>query len=248
MTWNFEIKDAQERLFTMAKKIASILEINDIPYEIAFGTLLGAIRHKGFIPWDDDFDFFLFDDTYDSAIEILRHNLPQNMFLEDKKSEPNYFHAWARVKDMNSECDYCHYPHDGFYAHKGLSVDLYRIKKIKTSDFAEFRYLSAIKYIERRKELKLITDEDYKSRKASYEIRKNNDKVDTTDEEIFAYPFDIGFQLVNDVLPLKKYKFEDSEFWGPANGESILSFRYGNWQSLPPENQRIPHYSTVIFK
>ena len=71
---SFDIKRVQERLLKMAKEIASILEDHDIPYQIAFGTLLGAVRHKGFIPWDDDFDFFLFDDSYEKAMEVLQKN------------------------------------------------------------------------------------------------------------------------------------------------------------------------------
>ena len=77
MEMPFDIQRVQDRLLTMAKTIATILEKNDIPYEIAFGTLLGAVRHGGFIPWDDDFDFFLFDDTYEKAMDILS-NYPQD--------------------------------------------------------------------------------------------------------------------------------------------------------------------------
>ena len=123
-----DIKRVQKRLLEIGKNIATILESNNIPYIITFGTLLGAVRHGGFIPWDDDFDFFLFDDIYDKAIELLRKNLPNDMFLEDEKSELKYFHGWAHVKDMNSEV-YCEqFPQDNLYNHHGLSVDLYKCK------------------------------------------------------------------------------------------------------------------------
>ena len=101
MDEQIDIKRVQKVLLEMGTAVASILEANSIPYMITYGTLLGAVRHKGFIPWDDDFDFYLFDDTYDDAIEILRSELPKNMFLEDSKSEPLYFHGWAHVKDTN---------------------------------------------------------------------------------------------------------------------------------------------------
>lgn len=243
-----DIKRVQSRLLEMAVNIRDILERNEIPYEIAFGTLLGAVRHGGFIPWDDDFDFFLFDDTYDKAMDILRKELPSSMFLENLDSEPNYFHAWAHVKDLNSMCKCEHYPQDELYSHHGVSVDLYRLKKIKTTDFSEFRYQSAIDYIDRRKQLGMITDEDYLIRKNSYESRKEKDVVLTNDKFIYAYPFDIGFQLINDVMPLKKYKFQNEEFYGPANADSILSYRYGSYMTLPSEESRIPHYTFVQFE
>ena len=96
---NMEIALVQNRLLQMGKTVCNLLEENGVPYMIAFGTLLGAVRHEGFIPWDDDFDLFLFDDSYGKAIEVLRDNLPDDMFLEDENSEPLYFHAWAHVKD-----------------------------------------------------------------------------------------------------------------------------------------------------
>ena len=100
MEYKIELSKVQKRLLEMGKVIAGILEHNDIPYMITFGTLLGAVRHKGFIPWDDDFDLFLFDDTYEKAMVVLEKELPSDMFLENSKSEPLYFHSYAHVKHL----------------------------------------------------------------------------------------------------------------------------------------------------
>ena len=66
-----DIKVVQKELLKMGKAVCDILEKNQIPYFIALGTLLGAVRHQGFIPWDDDFDLFLFDNSYEKAINCL---------------------------------------------------------------------------------------------------------------------------------------------------------------------------------
>jgi len=246
MEFNFDIKRVQDRLLEIAKRTATILEKHDIPYQIAFGTLLGAIRHGGFIPWDDDFDFFLFEESYEKAMDVLAQELPSDMFLENEKSEPKYFHGWAHVKDVNSECQCDLYPHDSLYAHKGVSVDLYKMTKIHERDFAQFRLDNAIAYIERRKQLGFITEEDFEKRKKLYAERLLSEKCDS-DKVILAYPFDHGKQNYEDVFPLKKYTFCGVEFLGPNNYESILTSEYGDYMQLPPEEDRHPHFSSVTF-
>lgn len=242
----FDIKRAQARLLEMAKATAAILEKHDIPYQIAFGTLLGAVRHGGFIPWDDDFDFLLFNDSYDKATEVLLKELPTDMLLENEKTEPKYFHGWAHVKDLKSECDCALFPQDAAYAHHGLSVDLYKLTKIKEKDYIQYRLDEALTYIDRRLKQGLMTEEEYKNKKESF---LNSFKPDgnTSEKEILAYPFTYGKQEIDDVFPLKKYKFEDTEFLGPSNYAPLLASEYHDYMSLPPEEDRKPHYTSIKY-
>ena len=73
-----DIRRVQLRLLEMAVAIRDVLENHDVPHMITYGTLLGAVRHKGFIPWDDDFDFYIISEEYDDVIEYLRKELPAN--------------------------------------------------------------------------------------------------------------------------------------------------------------------------
>jgi len=245
-----DIEKVQQRLTEMGKIIANILESNKIPYMITFGTLLGAVRHKGFIPWDDDFDFFLFDDTYDKAIEVLQKELPENIFLEDEKSEPLYFHGWAHIKDINTEV-YCEqFPQDNLYAHHGLSVDLYRCKKMKLRDLCNFRKNEAEKYLHRKLVNKLISSEEYNLKLSTLLSKIDDEEKESIDseEEIYAMAVQERFMKSNDIFPLIRYQFGNEEFYGPKNADGILKHFYGDYMSLPKKENRIPHYSKVIFK
>lgn len=243
-----DIARTQKRLLEMAKTIKDILEANNINYIITYGTLIGAVRHKGFIPWDDDFDFILFDDEYPRAMEILRDQLPSDMFLEDEKSEPLFFHAWAHVKDKNSIVKSELYPQDNIYRHQGLMIDLYRAVRMKSSETALYRLKQNLLYRERLMKSGFISNERYLELKK--EIESEIDKMDkcTCESETEEYVVVNGPNMdVDEVFPLVRYSFEGVLFWGPNQYDSLLRKSYGDYLTLPPEEKRHPHYTTVTF-
>lgn len=248
-----DVRKVQIRLLEMAVAIRDILESYNIPYFITYGTLLGAVRHGGFIPWDDDFDFYLFDDTYEKAMDILKKHLPLDMFLEYSDSEPLYFHGWSHVKDMNTiaKCD--KFPQDNCYEHKGICVDLYRTKRIPEEEERLYRVNEEKKYLFRRKRVGLIDEEVFSSRIATVEKNLKEElsrlkQSRKSGNDIFAFSIFYDDRLYPDELfPLKKYRFENTEFLGPNNASALLSRCYGDYMQLPSMENRKPHYSSVTF-
>lgn len=246
-----EIKKVQNRLFEMAKVIDDILTRNNIPYMIAYGTLLGAVRHEGFIPWDDDFDIYLFEDeknSYEDAIKILKKELPKDMFLEYFDTEPKYFHAWAHVKDINSICECKEYPQDNLYNHKGISIDLYKAVKMKENEIQKYRNEENRKYLDRRQKFGFINKEEYLRKIKNIEDTiDDNNNYNVSQEDIYGLVGIIDRLLIKEVFPLKRYKFDNYEFCGPNNYDSILKRIYGKYNELPPIEKRKAHYSYVKF-
>lgn len=242
-----ELQRVQQRLLVMGKTIAEVLERNNIPYMITFGTLLGAVRHKGFIPWDDDFDMFLFDESYDKAMEVLSRELPPDMFLETKDTEPLYFHGFAHVKDIKTITICSQFPHDGLYEHKGLSIDLYRAVRMDEGLLDKFLITEHIAYLGRRLNIDSIDKDIYAAKVKKLEEQLHALQVKETGKDILAMALAERSMKIEHVFPLKKISFEDTEFYGPADADGLLTAFYGNYMQLPTVEHRVPHYDNVIF-
>ena len=242
-----------DQLLKMAVETTQILEKNNIKYMITFGTLLGSIRHHGFIPWDCDFDLILFSDQYDLAKDILRNNLPDDMVLQDERNEPKYFHAWAHVKDKNSKAYSRNFARDNIYINNGLSVDLYIATRIKKRDINLFALNEDLKYRERLRKKGLLNEQEFSTiqKKILDQISIEKEMLEKKEENgyLYALPLPPKYRIIleEETFPLKQYQFQSAMFWGPNNADGILTRVYGDYMNLPPEEERIPNYIKVDF-
>lgn len=88
----------QQLLLGYLLEVDRICKKHNITYYLGGGTLLGAARHKGFIPWDDDVDIMMDRPNYDKFLEVAGAELPEGMILQDPKKDKNYFYCYAKLR------------------------------------------------------------------------------------------------------------------------------------------------------
>ena len=266
------LKHLQDVYLMMLKDFIKVCDENQIEYFLYGGSALGAVRHQGFIPWDDDIDIILFRDEYERLIEILE-KLPQDKYeLLSSKNKKCYcrLHSQWNLKGTKTEAYYdmntdftlgiCldifvldNIPNDGLRK-KIFSIKQTLIRKLIWS----YEITNSEAYISKNKErlgkiLKII----FKILRINFTkiIKINNNFIEKYRNENCENVCNLSttYELVsipkNIFRPPKKVKFEDVEVNIPNDYDKYLKIIYGdNYMEIPPKEDRYNHiYNTVDF-
>lgn len=102
-----------------------ICEKHDITYFLAYGTLLGAVRHKGFIPWDDDVDIAMPRDDYNRFKKVCKTELDEQYILQNHETEPSYWQGISQIKVRKDGTLFEEPWVANLDVHKGVFVDIF---------------------------------------------------------------------------------------------------------------------------
>lgn len=252
------------------KRILEIVEDDEINLFMAGGTLIGALRHAGYIPWDDDLDFAILGDAYCLLIEKLeKSSIFQVFYHTDYKKLDNKTKPVFTTKDGNVNLDvdaefYCRVGfgylkiysniHKSELMQNQTVCDIFPLYYFSES-YTDLEYYDDIQiFSERRKNALVATDRSYLEEMMQRNIIiKKSKKVGYGHSHITSllhwYPG--SFQTwkmcdVSSILPLQKMQFETSSLWAPANPEDFLKMvGYENWNALP-KSMPLGHHDAQI--
>ena len=264
------LRKVQLVLLEIANEVKRVCEENGIQYFINAGTLLGAVRHSGFIPWDDDFDMGMFREEYDRFCEIAPKKLKSEYSLQTWSTDDRFAIPFAKVRKKNTvylenkaNSDMI----NGFY------VDVFPYDNAPDNETEKAKMIKRLSHIER---VILM--------KCNYRPWMENDKEILT-KRIGYFPYKIASRLytkqslINQYMRVvhsvpansedvylqfgtrtgffqkrrffgegKRIKFEDTEFMCPIDPDGYLTMAYGDYMTLPPVEKRENRHQILEIK
>lgn len=257
------LRKVQLAQLEIAIEIRRVCDENNIRYFLDFGSLLGAVRHQGFIPWDDDMDIGMLREDYERFCDIAPKALSDQYYLQTWDLDEYYPNAFAKVrkrgtrfvevvcqgKNASHELYVDIFPYD-FFCEKGIRLRQLQIKVIKPILFmcadykiwvrGENKFHCALIYLKYFPFFLLSKVASFNRLKARYQtiLTKFNSCATDNITVAGAGPYGIKFIPKKCVDSLTTILFEGVPFSCSADYDLILRRYYGDYMQLPPEDQR----------
>ena len=264
------IEEIHSITLDLMDRLHSFCEENGLTYYLAYGTLIGALRHKGFIPWDDDFDIWMPRADYDKLFSLLEKEKEGRYRLITRGNTPYYYNGIARYCDMKyiyqTELDVKQYE-------QGIFVDIYPLdacgkdeaeteevhrpvrklnakyimycnKKSLSSKARTLLRIPYYYYLHFRYGKHFGETLEQRTRDMIYS-RFSNDS-----EYVGVYWENRDFRLMKRDAFRERVltEFEGRQYWIPSRSDELLRLQYGDYMQLPPESERVATHSYSIYE
>lgn len=254
----------QTKLLEMIKWFHLFCVKNELRYYALGGTMLGALRHQGFIPWDDDLDIGMPRNDYE-RLEALMKDIQDERYMLETPNTPNldFCYSYSKLFDKTTTL----VENQKYKIKRGLYIDIFPLDGLgNTLDEAKENY----KKVERKKNILLIKTSGIRKGRSFYKnalvvlakllpmneekLRRevsNAAKILDYDEAVYGGN-SLGAWRFKEIMPIsymgtpKLYKFEDTEIYGAERADDYLTNIYGDWRQLPPKEKQITHHDFIF--
>lgn len=245
----------QQRMLEMMVWLDDVCRRHRIPYWLGSGTLLGAVRHGGFIPWDDDVDIEFRREDYPRLLQVLSQETAGTDYaLQTHDTDPGYFFTYAKLRDRRSRLQE-QTGYDRIFTYQGIYLDLFVLEPMtKPLHWLSNRTFGIIYKVLRNPEYntqQLIrkTDSIYRANmRFVFPLLRLLSRLFSP--RLLTYSPGIPFESQRDpaeLFPLSTVVFEGHRFSAPHNPEAYLRRMFGNWQRLPDIDKISTHTARLEF-
>ncbi len=262
-----DIKECHQHLLEIAKCFDQLCATHQIPYYMLGGTMLGAIRHRGFIPWDDDMDFGIPRPFFDQFIKVAEKELPKQYSLLTRQNSPAIPKGFIKIQLKGSKLIEKVFVTQKTDFYNGIAIDVFPLDGCDSTSWLD---RLRIKYI-----FTLIRI--HEGRFCSLDIRKGvkklvaaiikalplNDKklTDRIDQLIQSWNYEKSSMLSNcyghwkerEIIHKlifgepKPYAFGPLFLYGVSDADGYLKQLYGDYMLLPPKEQQLTHANEIYI-
>lgn len=246
------LRDHQMRMLGLLEFIDAVCQKHHINYWLSSGTLLGAVRHGGFIPWDDDLDIEMLKSDYKRLMAVLPSELPDHLVLQTAHTDKDYVAPYSKLRETNSSISEVNRIGRN-YKYNGIYIDIFYLEPVRYS-FVWLAsrlhgYVYRLSYVKNdkmgfkkgvmRSLLFGLTHVVYPAFRLASKIYPPNEL------RLGLGSGFLGARNPQDLFPLKKIQFEGKYFYAPANCDGYLSRLYGDYMKLPDLDQLTCHINKL---
>jgi len=251
-----ELRQAQLIMLDMLVEFDAICQKHKLQYWLDSGTLLGAVRHKGFIPWDDDIDLSMPIEDYNKFKEIAQDELSENVFFQTRDTDKEFKFDYIKLRSNKASIVEFHEKDRNIDYHQGVFVDIFPMLTLPNEEFYKNYYSESFKLIRDTSSVSLHTPNGRDLPKSREKLVESlflmHQGWNEKDSKVIyggEMPDVPAWFDKDEVFPLKKIEFEGLEFYAPKNPQHYLKSIYSfDFMELPPIDKRTIHAHSIKFK
>lgn len=262
-----KLSELQINLLALFKWFHEFCEENNLVYYMLGGTMLGAARHHGFIPWDDDIDVGMPRNYYEEFLSLTKNRVFGNYVVEGIDTENNdFFYGYAKIYDTNTTL----IENTRYKIKRGIYIDVFPLDGVSNDEskiesvfypiFNRYQFLLARTCAIRKERAWYKNFAIYAARAIPNFVASNKKLMIQIDELCKQKSYEECSFVCNyygnwgkrEIMKKSVmgtptlYQFEDMRAYGAEDYDSYLTNLYSDWRALPPEDKRITHHDYIL--